>query len=128
MAIHNLPIPERLVMYQCKNNNTFVEPGIVSEEVDSRLQALHFQNLDFVAMAVYAQAATCLKVLKDIASTSESSWAEDQSFRYNAWAANSSIFTLDHASMDWRLRDNDELKNMMIDALQVLERHLTCEY
>ena len=40
------------------------------------------------------------------------------------WAANSSVFTSGHASMDWRLRDNPELRKIMVDSLAILERHL----
>lgn len=63
----------------------------------------------------------CLQSLKDLTDTFR---GEDQLFRFNMWAANSSVFTSGHAFMDWRLRDNPELREMMVDSLATLERHL----
>lgn len=76
-------------------------------------------------MKVVALSRKCFQSLKDLTDTVGGAWGEDQLFRFNMWAANSSVFTPGHASMDWRLRDSPEIREMMVDSLDVLERHLT---
>ena len=77
-------------------------------------------------MSLYGHAKVCLQKLKLLSAASKKGeWGEDQLFRFNTWAANSSIFTPGHASMDWRLRDLVDLQQMMVNTLEVLDRHTT---
>ena len=75
-------------------------------------------------MSLFGHATVCLQKLKLLSAASKKDeWGEDQLFRFNTWAANSSIFTPGHASMDWRLRDLGDLQQMMVNTLEVLDRH-----
>ena len=49
---------------------------------------------------------------------------ETQKARFNIWAANLGAFTYQNASLDHRLRDNPEIRDMVHQLLDVLQRNL----
>ncbi len=60
---------------------------------------------------------------------STKSWPDEQLERFNLWAGNSGILASydDHISMDWMLRERQDLVEMMLQLLDPLENYLSCK-
>lgn len=50
--------------------------------------------------------------------------SEEQRARFLIWSANIGIFADGHASLDYRLRDNWEARNLMLDLLESLKNYI----
>ncbi len=49
---------------------------------------------------------------------------EDQLVRFKLWAANIGAFAGSHTSLDYRLRDSSDIRDMILQLLQVLRRSI----
>lgn len=49
---------------------------------------------------------------------------EDQYGRFNIWATNIGVFAAQHASMDYRLREAAEIKDLVVRLLETLLGHI----
>lgn len=90
------------------------------------------------SMEIRAQAGECLddlKLLRDIEVQVQESRmvpdlfadelkAEDQLARFEIWAANIGVFADGHASLDHRLRDSTDARNLMKTFLESLKDFL----
>ena len=50
--------------------------------------------------------------------------SEEQRARFLIWSANIGIFADGHASLDYRLKDSLEARNLMLDLLESLKNYL----
>ncbi|KAL5318754.1 hypothetical protein ACEPPN_013818 [Leptodophora sp. 'Broadleaf-Isolate-01'] len=55
----------------------------------------------------------------------EAGWMEDQMVRFNIWASNLGALARGHASADYRLRDGDEVRSLILQLLKAICRNLT---
>ena len=46
---------------------------------------------------------------------------EDQLARFNIWAGNIGVFAEGHASLDYRVRDNDDLRDLILSFFDALK-------
>ncbi len=49
---------------------------------------------------------------------------EDQLVRFKLWAANIGAFAGSHTSLDYRLRDSSDIRDIILQLLQVLRRSI----
>lgn len=68
-----------------------------------------------------------LRIKEEIGVTDEAednshdvTWIQDQFARFKMWAGNIGAFAEGHASLDYRLRDSDETKQLLLDFLASL--------
>jgi hypothetical protein len=84
-------------------------------------------SLEDTTIASYA--AACVRSFNQCLSSDtlpsyENGWTEDQLARFNIWAANLGVFARGHASADHRLRDCDEIRNLILQLLEALCENL----
>lgn len=80
--------------------------------------------------AIADAAKSCLEAFnKCLEVMSTTPWPDEQLDRFNLWAGNSGILASydDHISMDWRLRERQDLVEMMLQLLDPLENYLSCK-
>ena len=74
-------------------------------------------------------ASVCVRIfdqclVDELSPDYDNGWIEDQSARFRIWAANLGVFATGHATADYRLRDNDELRNLILQLLSAIRENL----
>jgi hypothetical protein len=82
------------------------------------------ENTSTATIAGRAQACTIRFNEVVIQANQTTSEFEDQLARFNIWAANIGVFAEAHASLDYRVRNNPKVKDMMMQMLQGLQKKL----
>lgn len=49
---------------------------------------------------------------------------EDQLARFNTWCSNTGVFAAGHASLDYRLRDAEDMQDLVLSMLEILTIHV----
>lgn len=52
-------------------------------------------------------------------------WSENQNARSKIWSSNLGVFAQGHASVDYRLRGFDEIRRLIIQLLEALDKNLS---
>lgn len=52
-------------------------------------------------------------------------WSEKQTSRFKIWASNLGVFAEGHVSADYRLRDFDEIRRLILQLLEALDKNLS---
>lgn len=75
---------------------------------------------------IAGRARACAIRLNEVVSQSHQAMPafEDQLARFNIWAANIGVFAEGHASLDYRVRNSNKVKAMVMQLLQTLQRKL----
>lgn len=80
------------------------------------------------ASACYELAKSCQDLFKiyvaRLLASSTSADAGEQQARFNIWAANMGVFADERASLDHRLKEDNEVRTMVIQLLDLINRNL----
>jgi hypothetical protein len=77
--------------------------------------------------ACYKLAKLCQALFKSYVASPpipDPSYAEEQQARFNIWAANIGVFAEERASLDYRLQEDEEVRAMVIQLLDLIHRNL----
>lgn len=66
----------------------------------------------------------CISKDHNHTSTDESTWIDEQFVRFRVWYTNLGVFADGNASLDYRLRDCDEIRSLLLQLLHTLQRNL----
>ena len=76
---------------------------------------------------IHDHADACVELfnryLRDTLSVSKD-LAEEQRARFSIWASNVGVFANVRASLDYRLRDDPDIQNMIVELLVVIRRNI----
>lgn len=81
------------------------------------------------ARSLAARSLACREQLKKLSCLSQDdqqpdAWARDQAAQFNMWAANAGVFAEMHRSLDFRLKDIPETRELIALLLQALEKDI----
>lgn len=77
-------------------------------------------------MSIASATRACVRVLDRLACSDESiqEWAEDQTARLNLWAASLGVFADGRRSVEYRLRLNSDVCDVLVQILVALKDNL----
>ncbi|CZR60318.1 uncharacterized protein PAC_10214 [Phialocephala subalpina] len=80
-------------------------------------------------MTIAGHAAACVRAFdqclsRDVMPSHDNGWTEDQLAGFNIWVTNLGVFAHGHASVDHRLRDCEDIRNLMLQLLDALRENL----
>ena len=80
---------------------------------------------------IYEAAGECIELFDQCLSQSQllrhgsaSALVEDQYGRFNIWTSNIGVFARAHASMDYRLKEAADIRDLMVRLLETLLGHI----